>query len=197
MIQRRHIGSVFIISLIAASSQAATVTVQGIPFFDTSLGILNRATVTIDPAPHETSIQDRLFFPSQQLGDHQHDVTFPSFQFLGRDIVFQPVTTTAITWGEGSNHTHMFDAPPALPQAFEGADLDFFMPSPGIRGTVFLLQGLPTSEALGHSHVSATGIDLSREASTTFEFTPVPEPSSVLILAALVAWVFSRRPLRF
>ena len=199
MENRQYIGAVVFCSLVAVTSQAATLTQPGIPLFDPSLGTLNRVTVTVDPAARDTSFGPIVIGWTGPVGEHQHFVAFPSFQLFGRDFVFPPVATT-IEDMLNVQHKHSFD-PPAIIAVFEGAELSNFLAGGQLPPGGTFLPNTTTTEAFSHRH-DVVDIHLnfssnSLEASTVFEYTPVPEPGTCVLLAALGALAFSSRAIRF
>lgn len=156
---------------------AATVTVNGIPSFDTNLGTLVSATVTIDPPPTPTSIYDPGFF--EFTGNHAHIVNpFPaSVTGLG-SFPFVPTQTNFVDPNNDDSHFHMVNVPAAV-EVFSGASLAWFLDP--LNGVNFVsIVAPPTSLAEGHTHT----VDFNPILPTTrFEFVrnQVPEPNTIFL----------------
>ncbi|QDT70458.1 hypothetical protein MalM25_34060 [Planctomycetes bacterium MalM25] len=167
--------SVALISLAAAShASAALLSVPGIPSFNTSLGTLTKATVTIDPLPTVTSIHSANF---DNIGNHTH-TAFPSavaVPGLGA-FPFVPVQTSFGDSNPFSDHDHTVDLLPSV-KMFTGPDLAWFLdPANGVNFVTFVTSS--TSENENHTH---TFRPTPTQPMTTFEFTPVPEPGAALL----------------
>jgi hypothetical protein len=199
MAQHRFIGGLLSCFFVALTGYAETVTYNGVVFFDTSLGTLQRATVTVDPGIQNTSFI-AMIGPLVPVDIHQHVVTFPSFQLLGRDFVFTPVSTSVNNAPTLAFHTHTFDLAPIV-EMFEGDDLNNFL----FNGTFILpggvlLPDINTTESEGHfHHVHDSHLNFFTSAITTFDYTPaeVPEPATAVILACFAPVAMRVRRRRF
>ena len=178
---------VALVSLAAVSpATAALLTVPGIPSFNTSLGTLTKATVTIDPLPVDTSLHSTNF---SSIGNHTH-TAFPapvSVPGLGA-FPFVPVQTSFESSSAFSDHAHTVNLLPSV-KMFTGPDLAWFLnPANGVNFVTFSTSNTSLNE--DHSH---TFRPLPTQPMTTFEFTPVPEPTAaVLALLGLAAAVRRR-----
>jgi hypothetical protein len=178
MKQIAAIVAVAAIAFTVRPAGAATTTVNGIKFFDTSLGTLTRVTVVFDPIERQT--QPEFVLPAPSIGAHQHEFTFPATSLFGHDVIF-PAVTTSVASGLDF---HNYDAP-AVAQVFENSEVNNFI----FDGTFGLISGQfftsrMTTEVLGHSHASGEILlDYATDATTTFEYTPaVPEPTGAVLL---------------
>jgi hypothetical protein len=192
----KRIAAVALVVAIALAVRPAvgeTTTVNGIKFFDTSLGLLTRVTVVFDPIERQTLPE---FAPPAPIGPHQHEFTFPATTLFGHDVIF-PTVTTSVASGLD---LHTYDAP-AVTVVFENSDVNHFI----FDGTFVMISGQfftsrMTSEVLGHSHASGVILlDYAIDASTTFEYTPsVPEPTAValLLMCCIAALGTHRSPRR-
>ena len=188
---RLFLSFVLICTLFSLDASAETTTLHGLPFFDTSLGVLHKATVTIDPVERDLA---SYYSSAQPISSHQHFVTNPPFQLGPREVVFPPVPTSFESAPALVFHGHHYDPPPVV-VVFEGADLSYFI----FNGTFihpggFFLPGGVTTEAEGHSHyVGDYSIGGINEFTTTFEYTPVavPEPSAAGLISMSLAAILT------
>lgn len=182
------------LSLLTTSTHAASITVPGIPFFDSSLGSLTSAEVTIDFSEvvlNRAPMISRLPLPGEPVEEieHTHITTIPTITFLNREFVFGPQTTESAIYRFDRAHAHTFDPEPVTVR-FESAELEpfledlsgIFIDAPPDFATP-LLPGFSTDSVLDHHH-EHFGIALRHptDSSTTFEFIPVPEPSTGLLI---------------
>lgn len=175
------------VSLAAAShAGAAFLTVPGIPSFNTNLGTLTKVTVTIDPAPVATSLHSTNF---SSIGNHTH-TAFPapvSVPGLGA-FPFVPVPTSFESSNPFSDHAHTVNLLPSV-KMFTGPDLAWFLnPANNVNFVSFSTSNTSANE--GHSH---TFRPFPAQPMTTFEFTPVPEPSAAILALLGLAATTRRR----
>jgi hypothetical protein len=179
--------------------RGATLTVDGVPNFDTSLGSLIRVSVTVDPLPRTTySTGSLLPWEQEPIALHHHLFTFPSIFVRDRWAVF-PATPTDEVKAPGEVHFHVYDAPPVNLIFEDGGQVNFINFGPVIPSGVFMA-GITTSVAEGHYHDTPNiSFNFNTETRTTFEYAPfnVPEPNPVMSWIVLaVAFVKIRRPNR-
>jgi hypothetical protein len=183
---------------IALPTFGDSVTHNGVVFFDTSLGTLHRVTVTVDPPIDETSFIAIFGLPPTPVDDHEHVVTFPPFTLPGRWVAFPPVTTSVNNLPTLGFHTHTFDLPPIV-EVYEGDDVTYFIfNGMNIIPGGYIFQNFNTSESEGHVHsIADPGINYLTMATTTFEYMPIPEPATAMMLLCLVPVAMSVRRRRF
>ena len=184
-----------------ANAYADSIEVQGVPFFDTSLGTLTAVEVTIDLLPFELpstfTVRPPIIGgePVPEV-EHTHVVTNFTIFFIGGEYVFPPMTTETEFYNPHSIHTHFLDPDPVTFR-YEGADLEYFFDNssefiidlPPESKFVPSRVGISTDVVLDHQHASSTFtkfVSHSTESTTTFEFIPIPEPSSRVL--ALIAF---------
>jgi len=186
--------------LLVAAADAATLTVPGVPRFDTSLGTLQSAEVTVDPLPPLFYIHPLSLTP---MPNHQHSATYPSFEIGGKLFSF-PTTLTEVGGSPDpagfETHGHTFD-PPAVTVQYDNGELSYFLDPSPIVITGIQFGSISTDIVEGHSHKSApVPLNLNAAATTTFTYIPVPEPAFATIATGLLTvtgvWRLLQRPQR-
>lgn len=167
----------------SAALDAATLVVPGVPRFDTSLGKLQSAEVTVDPLPPTFYIHTASRTP---MSYHQHTATYPWLEIAGKRFDF-PATFTEVGGCPDpvglETHGHAFD-PPAVTVQYGKGELSHFLDPRPLFIPEFLLGGISTDTVEGHFHkTTPISLDLNTAATTTFTYIPVPEPAIVSIAA--------------
>ncbi len=180
---------VALVSLAAAShAHAAILAVPGIPSFNTSLGTLTKATVTIDPPPTTTTTHSSNF---NDVDNHVHNALLAPITISGLGTFNFALTPTSVESNPPfGSHSHEIDVPPST-QMFTGSGLNWFLnPANGVNSVFFLNSGMFTVEDHTHNFQPAP-----TQPMTTFEFTPatIPEPTAALLASLAMVAVAARR----
>lgn len=175
---RTRLFALLAVASLCAAAPAATITLPGIPSFDTNLGTLTKATVTIDPIQVETEPYETNF---SSISNHFHFFNPLAASVPGLGVFpFAPVQTSIEDSNAFSSHTHTVDPLPSV-QVFMGSALAWFLdPVNGVNTILFPVQQTQAIE----DHVHMVRL-LPTQPTTTFEFTPavIPEPAALGLLA--------------
>ena len=169
-----------------AASDAATLVVLGVPRFDTSLGKLQSAEVTVDPLPPTFYIHTVSRTP---MPYHQHTATYPWLEIAGKRFDF-PATLTEVGGDPDpvgfETHGHTFDPPPVT-VLYGNGELSHFLDPRPLFIPEFLFGGISTDTVEGHFHkTTPISLDLNTAAMTTYTYIPVPEPALKTIAAGML-----------
>lgn len=164
--------------------------VNGIPSFDTNLGTLLSATVTIDPPPQSTEVYDPGVF--ENIGNHSHLVNPLPIQVAGLDsYAFPPTPTNFVNPQTGQDHAHIVNLP-SIVETYTGGDLAWFLDP--LNGVFSLpINSPPTSMSEGHNH-AVNLLPVVPQTRFLYEPAPqIPEPGCLALLAACCLAVGARR----
>lgn len=184
-------AAVLFVVLAAASTAAAAPTLlvtNGIPSFDTNLGTLISATVTLAPPVQQTSVYESGFF--ENVDNHAHLVNPLPIVVSGLDTYdFVPTLTSFVDPDTNEDHSHTINLLPIV-EVYTGPDLAWFLdPANGVPGALPLVAP-PTTMVEGHDH---TINFLPVLPQTRFLYEPVPEPTSAMLIAAATGLYAIRR----
>lgn len=184
----RSITATLVLLLAISAGSAATINLSGVPSFDTNLGTLVQATVTIDPL--EVTTGDHQSFGG--ISNHTHTFLPLAASVPGLSAFpFAPVQTSNESSPAFGTHNHTVDVLPSV-QVFTGSGLNWFLnPANNVNVVFFPTQNTVGSE--GHSHTVNLMPTVPR---TVFEFIPapvVPEPSTACLLVIAGIGAVGRR----
>ncbi|MEM8865996.1 MAG: hypothetical protein AAGF31_10680 [Planctomycetota bacterium] len=182
------VAALFAVS--SCSALASTIQiVPGIPSFDTNLGTLLSATVTIDPPL--TLTEEYEPGPFENVGNHRHFVSPLPVNVPGLgSFPFGTTPTNFVNPSTGQDHGHVFNLAPSV-QTFTGPGLAWFLnPQNGLFSVNVLTP--PTTFSDDHNHLVPA---INVVPSTRFLYAPttVPEPGGLALLASLLTLAARRR----
>lgn len=192
MLRPRLLSLAVMVAAAATHAAAAPVLLlqPGIPSFDTNLGTLLSATVTLDPPAQITGAYDAG--PFENFNSHNHFVNPLPIVVPGLDTYdFPPTPTSFINPPAGATHSHVVNLPPIV-ETYTGVDLVWFLdPNNGVGALP--LNAPPTSVTDNHQH-PVNFLPVLPRTRFLYEPTTVPEPAAaVLCLGGLALAGFRRR----
>ena len=169
----------------SSTAESATLQINGIAPFNTSLGTLTNVTVSIDPFPTQTSSHQTISsIPSHAHLSQPNPLPVPG---LGSFLFSTSPTSTNNSSAFGS-HSHSVNNTAAI-KNFSGAGLVWFLnANPPINSVV--IPPFPTQNNQGHTHTVnyAPVVPI-----TTFTYNPIPEPATATLMMLGLAGLSVRR----
>ncbi|NOY43740.1 MAG: PEP-CTERM sorting domain-containing protein [Planctomycetes bacterium] len=166
-----------LMSIPSLCAQAAVLQINGIAPFDTNLGVLTQAVVTLDPIPQQTGNYQTIF-PS--ISSHLHTVNTPPVLVPGFDnFVFAPVQTSIESSPSLGTHSHSFNLFPSF-KIYTGAGLAWFLNPANTPINSVPVPAFQTNLGEGHVHLINLSPIVPR---TAFTYNPIPEPATLSLLS--------------